>query len=245
MTPAAPDVHLWRVNLDNDDWEAMAWALSFDERSSAKRFLTPTLQWRYSRCRSVLRHVLARYTSLCPSELIIRHGAFGKPALADIDLHFNVSHSAGWAMIAVSSVAVGVDVELLNRSNVDMWEIAPLLCDHIEQAELLALPPELRNKAMLRLWTRKEAYVKAIGTGLQQSLAALHLIPQGIAGCSKVIGACATDGPAFYAHDIEAPPACVASLCLAAECVSLTYMDAWPEQLMRAKPKSGTFAQAH
>src|SRR5262249_38196538 len=97
----------------------------------------------------------------------------GKPALAGqgrAGLRFNVAHSEGWALIAVTrGREVGVDLERL-RAEVATPEIAARFFSPRECEALQALPGPLRAEAFFRCWTRKEAYLKATGAGLSVAL---------------------------------------------------------------------------
>ena len=103
------------------------------------------------------------------------YGEHGKPALASpwdkSQLRFNLSHSAGLALIAVSlGFDIGVDVEHLSRKVGQMKDLAKRFFAPGEYEQLCALPREEQRRAFFCCWTRKEAYLKAVGTGLVQPL---------------------------------------------------------------------------
>jgi 4'-phosphopantetheinyl transferase len=94
------------------------------------------------------------------------YGAFGKPALVGGGGQFNLSHSGELVVIAVSALSpVGVDVEQVDRS-VDFDGVVGSLGSAGERVAFAALPTEDRRLAFFRWWTRKEAVMKALGTGL-------------------------------------------------------------------------------
>jgi 4'-phosphopantetheinyl transferase len=171
------EVHVWRVPLDSPDVvpQRLATTLSLEERIRAEKFFFDRDRSAYITARGVLRQLLARYLHRPPSELQFGYEARGKPFLANPSsaqpLNFNVAHSRNTALLAFSAGAsVGVDVEFI-RTDIASEEIAVRYFAPQEVAELLALPPEQRPEAFFLGWTRKEAYVKALGDGLQIPLA--------------------------------------------------------------------------
>lgn len=170
--PTASTVALWRWSLLADPGEqADLWnVLSADERARAKRFHFPRDRRRYVVARGVLRTHLAAYLGCRASAVTFSYGAHGKPALDPPDLNarlsFNLSHSDEWAVLAVSGGApVGVDIERL-RPVADGFAAHAFAAE--ELAALHALPAECCQAGVFACWTRREAYVKATGTGLFQ-----------------------------------------------------------------------------
>ena len=122
---------------------------------------------RFVAARGALRETLAKYAGCEPGRLEFQYGAAGKPALASGDLHFNLSHSRGLALYAVArGREVGVDIEKVRREAA-LQLIAARFFPPEEAEALRALPPAERVEAFFRLWTRKEAYIKARGEGLR------------------------------------------------------------------------------
>src|SRR5262245_39260742 len=171
---ALPDdeVHVWRVGLD---WPAASVAelkgvLSSDERARADRFHFEIDHRRHVVGRGVLRLVLARCLGTAPHALRFDTGARGKPNLAAgfarARLQFNVSHSGELALVALTvGRAVGVDVEWI-RHDLDVEAIAERYFSARENAALATLAADARRDAFYACWTRKEAYIKAVGDGL-------------------------------------------------------------------------------
>ncbi|MFN3493889.1 MAG: 4'-phosphopantetheinyl transferase family protein [Hydrogenophaga sp.] len=141
--------------------------LSHSERARALRFHhAHDARWYVAR-HNALRLLLAAETQIPPHDLCFVEGAHGKPSL-DINtpLHFNMSHSKGWALIGIGGDAsVGVDIEL-SRSMTDWTALAERCLSSAEWADLVVLPPSQQPSAFLRCWTRKEACLKALGSGL-------------------------------------------------------------------------------
>ena len=127
------------------------------------------LQQRFIAAHGGLRQLLGRYLGAHPSQVRFVHNEFGKPALSGQfggRLTFNLSHSADLALIGIAADAeIGVDVEHI-REEPDFTEIAQWFFAAAEVEELNRLPSELRTRAFLSSWTRKEAYAKARGEGL-------------------------------------------------------------------------------
>jgi 4'-phosphopantetheinyl transferase len=130
---------------------------------------SPQLQQRFIAAHGGLRELLGRYLRVHPGEVRFGHNEFGKPALSGQfggRLTFNLSHSADLALIGVATDAkIGVDVEHI-RDEPDFTEIAQWFFAAAEVEELNRLPSELRARAFLSSWTRKEACAKAQGKGL-------------------------------------------------------------------------------
>jgi 4'-phosphopantetheinyl transferase len=143
--------------------------LAADERSRWQRFSRPEDQRRYLLGRGLLRTVLASCAGVSPEALQLAVSPFGKPGLPSTcpEIHFNLSHTCGKAVLAVSRIApVGVDVEPLDRE-VKLAELSARYFSREEQAELQGLPVAEMRRRFFAIWTCKEAYLKAIGLGLR------------------------------------------------------------------------------
>jgi 4'-phosphopantetheinyl transferase len=173
-TPAldADTVHVWRTKLDRPSHhvDGLFRNLSSDEVERAGRFRLAQHRDRYVVGRGVLRTLLGRYLNTRPGDLRFTYNDRGKPKLAGADLLFNVTHSGGIALFAVTRAApVGIDVERV-RTNVTDDRIAERFFAPEEVEALRALDPSARHEAFFRCWTRKEAFVKACGKGLSLAL---------------------------------------------------------------------------
>jgi 4'-phosphopantetheinyl transferase len=144
-------------------------ALSADERVRAERLVAARFRRRFVVARGALREILGSYAGIAPAAVGFRYGPRGKPALDvdDVDcLRFNLSHSGDRALVAVGwRCELGVDVEQI-RPDRELDRIASRFFSPAEVATLLALPHAARAEAFYRCWTRKEAYIKAVGDGL-------------------------------------------------------------------------------
>jgi 4'-phosphopantetheinyl transferase len=163
---------VWRASLDlpAPRIQALQHDLSEEELQRAERFHFQRHRGRFIAARGLLRTILGRYLKTDPGLLRFRYGPRGKPELGGeagrSGLCFNISHSHGLALFAVTyGREVGVDVERI-RSDLDGEKIAERFFSPREAAALRRLPAEVRQEAFFACWTRKEAYLKAIGEGI-------------------------------------------------------------------------------
>ncbi len=172
--PTAPpsltesNVHIWRVFLERPpcELEELRRTLSGDELARADRYRIPAARNQYIVARSALRTILAGYLGDHPRALRFTHAALGKPYLYGTPMHFNLSHSHGLALIAVTRAGeIGIDVERV-RSFANQRLLAERFFCPREVKTLLALSPDVLPVAFFHAWTRKEAFVKAHGTGI-------------------------------------------------------------------------------
>jgi 4'-phosphopantetheinyl transferase len=176
--PAFPTgrVDVWRMRLDEPAKAGCEISvLSPDEIARASRFHFEKDRVHFTRCRSALRGLLAGYLPIPATEIHFEYLTGGKPQLAAEQnpraLQFNVSHSAGIALIAVGSVhRLGVDIEKI-RSDLDTASLAERFFSLRERVGIQALPSHLRVPSFFACWTRKEAFLKATGEGLSFPLA--------------------------------------------------------------------------
>jgi 4'-phosphopantetheinyl transferase len=175
-------VHVWTASLAaaGARLSDLCAELVPDERTRADRLRTPQLRRRFIVARVLLRRLLTTYAPAHASELRLGTGSHGKPCLADAaDLRFNVSHAEDTAMYAIASGReVGIDVEATRR-DIDIAGVARQAFSPGERAVLAALAPDARREAFFRIWTRKEAYVKARGEGLSYTTRSFTLSHDG------------------------------------------------------------------
>lgn len=174
-------VVVWRTRLDvpPDDLARAERLLSSDERTRAERYRFPIHRARYIAARGALRAILAEILETDPAGLRFVYGPQGKPTLATPSgggtVCFNVSHAGDTALIAVTERRrIGVDLEQA-RPDLAYLEIAERFFSPREVATLRALTPQQQQEGFLRCWTRKEAYIKALGVGLSLNLASFDV----------------------------------------------------------------------
>lgn len=163
--PSADVIDVWRFDLQVEEGD---WAiLTPDEAQTARRIVVAEKRDQKAASRAHLRRILARYLDTDPGELAFTYGEHGQPTLAErAEPRFNLSHSGSKGLAAVLQGArIGVDLEF-TREGPAFMNLADRFFSEAESAALRALPSEARPTAFYRAWTRKEAYLKAWGTGL-------------------------------------------------------------------------------
>ena len=174
MKCAPGEVYVWRIELDCAATSAAALraTLSLEEKQKAARFRSLELCERWTVARGALRCILAAYARCEASTLVFRAGSHGKPALAWPLEHisFNLSHTGGLALVAIAGNGlVGIDAETV-RSEIEVEDLSHRFFAPAEATEILALSSDARRAAFFACWTRKEAFVKALGGGLSVPL---------------------------------------------------------------------------
>jgi len=162
-------VHLWQWDLDirAGDFDGYWATLSDDERARAERFHFDRHRRRFVAGRGELRRILGAYLALPPQAVALDYGAQGKPSCATQPrgwtLCFNLSHSEQAAALAVSNgFEIGIDVEQIRAIDDDV-PLETFSADEREQ--FAALPRAQRQTVFFENWARKEACLKALGTG--------------------------------------------------------------------------------
>ncbi|MFY9820401.1 MAG: 4'-phosphopantetheinyl transferase superfamily protein [Thermoanaerobaculia bacterium] len=176
---APGEIHVWRVPLDPapEQVESLGRSLSADEWQRAHRFRFDRHRRQYVVGRGALRTLTAAYLGRRPEELQFSYGPRGKPFLAppfdSLDprgLQLNLSNSNELALVGfVLGREIGVDVEYLRPMN-DCEEIAERFFSESERQTLRTIPFPAKQEAFFNCWTRKEAYLKAVGEGLAAPL---------------------------------------------------------------------------
>jgi 4'-phosphopantetheinyl transferase len=185
--------------------------MSPDEIDGAGRFHREADRRRFVLCRGALRVILGRYTASSPAGIVLGRGPRGKPRLSagvsggcERSLEFNVSHSGDIAVVALASDhAVGVDVEPI-RALPEADRLAARFFSANEYAQYMSLDPAAHLEAFFRCWTRKEAFIKALGEGLSLSLQSFDvtLTPHDRAQILRIDGAPGEERQ-WSLHDFE------------------------------------------
>lgn len=169
-------VECWVADLDVPGAVDDLSILDEHEQQRVSRLRSDLHRQRYLRAHVQLRRLLAKRCGCAPRAVEFTFGTQGKPRLAGpSSVQFSLSHSAGLAVIAVSnSRTVGVDIEQL-RVMPEATALAHRWFQPEEAAAIEAMPTARRSACFLTCWTRKEAILKAIGTGLARSPASFFV----------------------------------------------------------------------
>jgi 4'-phosphopantetheinyl transferase len=174
------EVHIWRAPLTIStpiEKEYLA-TMNLQEKARAERFHFPLHKRRFIAARGILRLLLSRYQNTSPEKIEFLYYPRGKPYIADVTLQFNISHSYEMAVYALTKdSAIGVDIEKTEKQFND--SVAERYLHPDEYAELSGLANGLRAMEFYRIWTRKEALIKAIGDGMHISLSSFSTATKG------------------------------------------------------------------
>lgn len=175
---APQDIHLWQLDMGSLNEARIAQAAepvcSPDEWQRAQRFrLGPT---QHLATRLLLRQLLGAYSGLAPAALSFAQHPQGKPYVLQVPLAFNLSHSGNTAILAISQERLlGVDVEQWQRPR-NYLALAEHFFAPQESAWLRSLTEAEQAIQFYRLWTLKEALLKAQGCGIANNLAQLCFV---------------------------------------------------------------------
>lgn len=166
-------IHIWHANLELSSTQIshLQTILSMEESQRAARFKFSYLRQRFIAAKGILRILLGKYLNQSPKNIIFSYGSHGKPELdyelfSTSSIHFNQSDSKTFALYAFTkSNPIGVDIECI-RTDIEALSLAERFFSANETITLKNQPPEQQIAAFFRIWTRKEAFIKAIGEGL-------------------------------------------------------------------------------
>jgi 4'-phosphopantetheinyl transferase len=169
LTLSDNEAHIWRADLDfNQSFQSsFLKLLSPDEKNRARKFRFNKDSQHFIAARGILRRLIGKYLEINPAEISFQYSEFGKPSMANNNsLQFNISHSRNVALFAFTrKFNIGVDVEFVNP-NIEVKEIAASFFSTNEIKNLLELPEKEQTLGFFNCWTRKEAFIKAVGEGL-------------------------------------------------------------------------------
>lgn len=174
ITLSEYQVHVWRIPLECSEFTELdpKWLqlLSTEEYERGSRLVKSVLRQRFWLAHAIVRLILARYDGVATAELRFYTGEHGKPYLLDSTLQFNLSHSHDQMLLAVArDIELGADIEYM-RQTIEVEDLAQRFFSPIEVSSLRKVTPAERKLGFYRLWSRKEAYIKAIGKGLSYPL---------------------------------------------------------------------------
>lgn len=183
---APAQVDVWHVRTDAvrdaSTLAACMNVMSTEERAHHARFVFERHRHEYLVTRGLVRGVLSKYTARPPQELLFDRTEYGRPNLQDCGgLQFNVTNTNELVVCAVRyGGEVGVDTEPLRRSD-EILGVAETVFTDYERERLNELPPPLRARRAVELWTLKEAYMKARGLGFSLPVDKFEIVFEGSA----------------------------------------------------------------
>lgn len=166
------EVHVfyWQLSAVKQDYSLFNGFLSPDEMARAQRYKFEIHRRRFTINRMYLRTLLSYYLGEKPEDLCFHYNAHGKPFLENQSIYFNLSDSEDCGILAISrEKLLGADVEYLKPKE-DFLDLARRFFAAQEVEQLEGIPDHQKLSAFYRLWTLKEAFMKALGQGLS-----LHL----------------------------------------------------------------------
>lgn len=170
------EVHVWSCVPDqllaNADHDALIKVLSGDEQQKLQRFRFPRDQIIYFASHLMLRIVLSKYLGTLPEQVSFKNTTSGRPEL-DMEsaaaIRFNLSHCRGLCVCVITyQIDCGIDIEPVNRES-NVMPLARRMFAAQEISLLETCTDADRGEKFINFWTLREAYVKALGTGLGSS----------------------------------------------------------------------------
>lgn len=198
-------------------YDALWPTLTPDERERAARLVDPAVGRRFAVGRGFLRRTLADLLGIAPEAVRLSYGERGKPhlhAAHGSDWRFNLSHADDVLLLAAcAGCEIGADVERV-RPMVNMPTVARISFSEAERRALFALPPDDQLRAFYTCWTRKEAYIKAVGDGFALPLHdfSVTLRPD---EAPRLLSATGDDVTRWTLHHLEPAEGYVAAVCVA------------------------------
>ncbi len=173
------DVHIWMLDIESygENVNKFREILSREEQEKAKRFYSSFLQESFIISRGCLRIILSRYLGIKPQKISFIYNQKGKPLLdREIfpKIEFNLSHKNNYAVYGISKEKIGIDLEKID-DKVQVENIAKRFFCEEESHYIINLSSEKKVEYFFKLWTIKEAYLKAIGEGLSAGLDSICL----------------------------------------------------------------------
>jgi 4'-phosphopantetheinyl transferase len=186
------EVHIWRINIRRNLHLLNRFKAPLDpgEIVRAGKYLQQKDQRRFIISRGAQRIILSRYLNKPPAELEFILGDNKKPHVVNTGgniIHYNLSHSGDWILLAIATSAVGADVEFVDEA----FPFTDILPANFSNDEVAYITQNHSAERFFTLWTRKEAILKATGQGLGEylqitpALDGEHVLPQSIAGGDK------------------------------------------------------------
>lgn len=226
-SPETPRIKLWQVPLDlpGPQLRAFEATLSPEEQARADLHPDPVLRNRTVAARGWVRKLLGEATGVSPRALSFCIDPHGKPHVSDAAVSFNLAHTGPQALIVIAPgiLPVGVDVERLDRT-VQPTPIVRRFFSEREIAAFGAIPGAEQTGTFLRMWTRKEAFVKALGVGIADHLRRFDVATGEAANGLVESRICGEPASAWCLRDLDILPGYAAALAVRASSFSMDIM---------------------
>ena len=206
-----PELHLWVLNLNElvKLMDMLKSLLNKDEQERANRFAFERDRNRFICFRGVLRCLQGRYIGQNPREVHLLYGEFGKPFLKQERIFFNVAHSHNMGLIGISrSFPLGVDIEQI-RSFPEAQLLSEQFFSDREKRMIRQTKEDI--KVFFRIWARKEAFIKALGRGLSQSLERFDVVDESGDWIEYIVDPQGSES--YQLRDLSVDPDYSAALC--------------------------------
>jgi len=222
-------VDIWQGQLGNIvKPQKYVTLLTEEEVSKAESISKPQLRRDYIELRARLRLILADYLNQSPRSILIARTEHGKPFLPHYpQLFFNLSHSGNHVVLAVSTETVGIDIEVIRQRSGFVGLVNKCFAPQ-ETLYWQALPEQDQCTAFYRLWTAKEAFVKAQGRGIAIGLNKVELATEDPIRLVKI--------PEQYGHvkhwalcELKLGNDLCASVCVKNQQIALQPINSWPD----------------
>ncbi len=165
LEPGMMDLYATKNEEHFDRLDLLFATLSEDEQVRAKRYRYDKDYNQFVVARGLLRRLLGKYLGIDPEAVVFTYGSHGKPVVEGLE--FNLAHSGGWVLFGISGDrAVGVDIERMQAMETDLDRLSSRTFTKAEAQVVRALAEPLKSRTFFRIWTCKEAYLKATGDGL-------------------------------------------------------------------------------
>jgi 4'-phosphopantetheinyl transferase len=237
----ANQVDLWHIDVSGlPEVGGCRRLLSSDEIERANRFHFEKHQRCFTLMRAAMREILGGYAGIPPQDLVFSYGDKGKPELAgqaaSAGITFNLSHSDQLGLLGVTQgLVIGVDIELVNPE-FGGQEIAERFFSASEVRHLLSIPAQERADAFFSCWTRKEAYIKALGDGLSVPLDSFEVaFGPGRKAALLAVRVDPGEVTRWSMYDIDATPGYKAALVVEGSQHRLRYLR-WTQQTNAGRP---------
>ena len=230
--PAGPapdrDVDVWRLDCARHGAAVHVFdsALDAPERARSRLMHRDDARLRFTAGRWLARQVLSRRLGCAETEVELAIGAHGRPVLTTGGIDFNLSHAGSLVVLALSTARVGIDVEATGRAN-DWRAIAHRFFSAAEAAAIEAYSEAEQRAAFFRVWVRKEAFVKALGTGVATGLGRFDVSagPEPALAGARIDG---VDPTEWSIRDLAPGPGYAGAVAVRAACPHVRVHDAEP-----------------